>query len=231
MLGPMCGRFTLRHSETEVSEAFDALAPGLGLDVRYNIAPTQEIAIVRRREESGAGPPRELARARWGLLPGWVDDPDHFPTLINARAESAPTKPSFRDAFRRRRCLVPADGFYEWRKTGSGKQPYLIHRKDGGLFAFAGLWERWERGGRRIDSATILTTTPGDLLERLHDRMPAILPRDRWATWLDSELPAADAGRLLGPHEEDLEAFPVSRRVNSPAHDDAACVEPVEAGA
>jgi putative SOS response-associated peptidase YedK len=225
----MCGRYTLRHSQSDVSEAFDALGPELGLVPRFNIAPTQDIAAVRR--DPGGEPDRELVALRWGLLPGWVKDPDDFPTLINARAETAPTKPSFREAFRRRRCLIPADGFYEWKKTADGKQPWFIHRKDDGLFAFAGLWERWERDGRRVDSATILTTTPGELLERLHDRMPVILPDERWAAWLDPDLGSSEAEDLLGGDEEGLETFPVTRHVNSPANDDPACIRAAEPGA
>jgi len=225
MLGAMCGRFTLRHSEAEVSEAFDAMSPGLGLAPRFNIAPTQDVAVVR--PASGGGGGRELARVRWGLLPGWVDDPGDFPTLINARAESARTKPSFRGAFATRRCLVPADGFYEWKKTGSGKQPWFVRREGDRLFAFAGLWERWEREERRVDSATILTTAPGELLAELHDRMPVILPGESWSAWLDPELPAGEAEELLDAHEPaDLESYPVDRHVNSPRNDDPACVEP-----
>ncbi len=229
MLGAMCGRYTLRHSESDVSEAFDALGPELGLVPRFNIAPTQDIAVVR--PDAGEDARRELVAVRWGLLPGWVKDPDDFPTLINARAESAPAKPSFREAFRHRRCLVPADGFYEWTKTADAKQPWFIHREDDGLFAFAGLWERWERDGRRVDSATILTTTPGGLLERLHDRMPVILPGESWSAWLDPDLDAPEALRLLDSHEEGLEAFPVSRHVNSPSHDDPSCILAAEPGA
>lgn len=224
----MCGRYTLRHSESDISEAFAALGPELDLAPRFNIAPTQDIVVVRSAAGEEAG--RELVAVRWGLLPGWVKDPDDFPTLINARAESAPSKPSFREAFRRRRCLIPADGFYEWRKMPDGKQPWFIHREDDGLFAFAGLWERWERDDRRLDSATILTTSPGALLERLHDRMPAILPAESWSAWLDADLEAADAGRLVGSHEEGLEAIPVSRYVNSPAHDDPGCILAAEPG-
>jgi putative SOS response-associated peptidase YedK len=221
----MCGRFTLRHSESEISDAFDAVSPGLGLAPRFNIAPTQDIAVVR---PAAGGASRELATVRWGLLPGWVEDPADFPTLINARAESAPTKPSFREAFRRRRCLVPTDGFYEWKKLDGGKQPWFIRRRDDGLFAFAGLWERWEGEDRRVDSATILTTRPGELLGDLHDRMPVILPSESWATWLAPELAPTEADRLLRPHEEELEAYPVSRHVNSPAHEDPVCVQPLD---
>ncbi|HKK07671.1 MAG TPA: SOS response-associated peptidase, partial [Gemmatimonadota bacterium] len=207
----------------------DALSPGLGLGPRFNIAPTQDILVVRPSQGSDGG--RELARARWGLLPGWVDDPGDFPTLINARSESARTKPSFRDAFRSRRCLVPADGFYEWKKTGSGKQPWLVRRRDDRLFAFAGLWDRWERGDRRVDSATILTTSPSELLAFLHDRMPVILPEARWSAWMDPDLPAAEAEDLLVPYGgDDLEAYEVSRHVNSPTHDDPACVRPADDG-
>jgi putative SOS response-associated peptidase YedK len=205
---------------------------------RYNIAPTQDILVIRAEAKTGA---REAALLRWGLIPVWAKDPHSGPPLINARGETVAEKSTFRHALRRRRCLIPADGFFEWQQTPGvtsrgKKQPYLIHRADHGPLAFAGLWDSWiskgsrqSRGGAReplkIESCTIVTTAANATLAPLHDRMPVILsPRD-YERWLDPAVrePAAVAD-LLVPSDEELLAEPVSTHVNRVANDDSECV-------
>ncbi|MDP9122112.1 MAG: SOS response-associated peptidase [Acidobacteriota bacterium] len=224
----MCGRYTLSSPGEAVAELFDLLDVPPILP-RYNLAPTQEAAVVRVLVP---GAPRTLSLVRWGLVPYWADDPGIGNRMINARAEGIAGKPAFRHSFRKRRCLVAADGFYEWKKEGKGKQPYLIRRRDHRPFAFAGLWSRWqsrEGGSDPLDTFTIVTTTPNDLLRPVHDRMPAILERGHFALWLDPAV--EDAARLeplLAPASTDgWEAVPVSRMVNSPAHDQPDCIEPL----
>jgi putative SOS response-associated peptidase YedK len=217
----MCGRFTLRTPSHKLieqfgletakpSEPWDAIVP------RYNIAPSQTILAVR---PSPAG--RELVTMKWGFVPAWAPDPKG--AMINARSETAAAKPTFRDAFRKRRCLIPADGFYEWKKTGRRKEPYHIRVTDGGLFAFAGLWESWQ--GQ--DTCTILTTTANPLVAPLHDRMPVILDPEDYSRWLDSAAQTEELQTLLKPYpEEKLITTTVDLRVNSAAVDDAQCLAP-----
>lgn len=223
----MCGRFTLRTSPQAVADAFQLpLLPDLA--PRYNIAPTQTVAAVRAHATSSQ---RELALLHWGLVPRWAEDPSAGSRMINARSETLATKPAFREAFQQRRCLIPADGFFEWQKQGAKKQPYLIARPDGGLFAFAGLWESWGRDGLRIESCTIITTTANQVLEPLHDRMPVILPPQDYERWLDPERTnPADLVELLRPCPNDwLVTRPVSSKVNRAGLDSSACVEPAAA--
>jgi len=171
----MCGRFTLRAPASVVAEQF-ALFDVEPFTPRFNIAPSQSVAVVRITP-AAAEATRELAWLRWGLVPSWADDPAIGNRLINARAETAHQKPAFRAAFRRRRCLVPADGFYERRRTGSGKQPYFFRLRDDRPFAFAGLWESWEGvDNSAVESCTLLTTEPNELMRPIHNRMPVILP-------------------------------------------------------
>lgn len=232
----MCGRFTLETSISEVAGIFDAAAPDelADLPARYNIAPTQPILVVRgAAREAGAGADggsRELALVRWGLLPGWVEDPEDWPPLINARAETLDRKPAFEDAFRFRRCLVPADGFFEWRREGGGKQPYLVRARAEGPMTFAGLWERWVGPEGAVESCTIVTTDANELLRPIHDRMPAILDSTAGARWIDPHLriPDALAGLLRPFPSESLIAYPVSRAVNRADAEGPACVEPLE---
>ena len=194
---------------------------------RYNIAPTQQVAIVRLQDDV-----RRLALAHWGLLPSWAKDRKMAARLINARAETVAEKPSFRAAFATRRCLVPADGYYEWLAMKDGKQPYRLARRDGAPFAFAGLWERWiePEGGAHVESCTIITTAADDAVRPIHHRMPAILAPGDYAEWLGES--AVPRDRLLalvqGARSPDLVARPVSRRLNNPRNDDAACIAPVE---
>jgi putative SOS response-associated peptidase YedK len=192
----------------------------------FNVAPTQPVTAIRLGEGSGA---RAAAVLRWGLIPSWAEDPAIGNRMINAKAETAAEKPAFRQAFRRRRCLIAADGFYEWRKGPGAKQPFYIRMKGGAPFAFAGLWEHWEGEGSVIESCTILTTQPNDLVRPIHDRMPVILAPGDYAAWLDcgrTDLKALQA--LLRPHPAGaMEAWPVGPYVNNPRNNDARCIEPL----
>jgi len=194
---------------------------------RFNIAPTQPVAVVRS-SPSEPEHERELAWLRWGLIPGWAKDPSVGSRMINARAETAAEKPSYRAAFRRRRCLVVADGFYEWQRTGKRKQPYFIRMQDDRPFAFAGLWESWEGAAEGpVESCTLLTTEPNALVEPIHSRMPVILAEDDYARWLDPTIqePKAIASLVRPFPAEPMVAFAVSTYVNSPSRDDARCIE------
>lgn len=220
----MCGRYSLSASGEKLAEQFQ-LAEIPELAPRYNIAPTQEVAVVRQCAEG-----RQLALLRWGLIPSWAKDPSIGARMINARAETVAEKPAFRSAFVRRRCLVPADGFYEWKRTAGGKQPFFFQMRDGRPLAFAGLWEQWKSpDGGQIESYTILTTDANELLRPVHDRMPVILPPDAYDLWLDPDVQKPNVLlALLHPYpEEAMTAYPVSMRVNSPANDDPQCIAPV----
>ena len=239
----MCGRYTLRTSPAEVAKAF-RLAGIVDFPPRYNIAPTQKVfAIMAEAAEQDAARhaspqpdrdrephQRKFAPLHWGLIPSWAADPSVASRMINARAETVATKPAYRQAFARRRCLIVADGFYEWRKLGPGKQPYYIHLADGGPFAFAGLWEHWQRGELTIDSCTIITTAANALLATLHDRMPVILPPEQHDLWLDPAVTEfARVLPLLAQYPADEMALePVSTLVNSPRNDSPACLAPVD---
>lgn len=219
----MCGRFSLYHPEGDVIERFEVEEADYEFAPRYNVAPSQSIAAVVREGEG-----RELVGLKWGLVPSWAKDPAVGSRMINARAETLAEKPSYRRALASRRCLIPADGFYEWRKEARGlKQPMHIRRRDGGLFAFAGLWEEWKGpDGGLLRTATIVTVAPNELMRPIHDRMPAILTPEDEARWLDPRSGAAEALPLLRPYPEGaLEAFPVSRAVNSPSVNDPSLIE------
>ena len=218
----MCGRFALIVDASVLADVFD-VDPPQELQPRFNIAPTQTIPIVR----SGKERPRELALVRWGLVPSWAKDEKIGARMINARGETVAEKPSFRSAVKTRRCLIPADGFYEWVRTGEGKQPHFVHFGDARPFAFAGLWERWHKEpGEPLETCTIITTTPNELLTDLHHRMPVILPPDRYGEWLDPRpLVPERLQNLLVPHSaEGMEAYPVSTYVNRPANDCPECI-------
>ena len=213
----MCGRFSLTATPDDVRALF-AYIDLPNFPPRYNIAPTQPIATVRL--EHGE---RRFVLVRWGLVPSWVKDPASFSLLINARAETAAEKPSFRAAMRHHRCLIPASGFYEWRRTPEGKQPYWISPADGGLMAFAGLWDTWsDPDGGDIDTGAVLTTTANRMIGRIHHRMPAILMPEAFDDWLDTgNVMTRDVKKLLVPAPEDyLTAVPVSPRVNKVSNDD-----------
>lgn len=220
----MCGRFSLFVAQSTVEARFDAAA-SQPLDERYNIAPGDDVAVIRGDE------PDVIDQYEWGLLPRWVDDPDDWPYPINARAETIEEKPSFREAANQRRCLVIADGYYEWAGSRGTKQPYRITRGDDEPFAFAGLWDRWTSTDEERRTVTIVTTDANATVTPIHDRMPAILRRDDEPRWLDAGDPA-ERENLLDPYPDDdgLETFPVSRAVNDPANDTPAVVEPVDVG-
>ena len=222
----MCGRFTLFEPDKILAREF-GISDFPPRSPRYNIAPSQPVAAVRA---APAGTGRELALLRWGLIPSWSKDPAIGNRLINARAETAREKPSFRNAFRRHRCLIPANGFYEWQRRERGKQPYFVRMRDGRLFAFAGLWDRWENPGKDvIETCTILTTTANAILAPIHDRMPVILPAGEYDRWLDPSLkdPGSLAPLLVPFPPEEMLAFPVSPRVNAPSTDDEGCIAPL----
>jgi putative SOS response-associated peptidase YedK len=222
----MCGRFTLTTTPEEVARHF-GLDEIPALSPRFNIAPGQAIATIARDSE-GARP--ALALRRWGLIPAWAKDPKIGNRMINARVETVSEKPSFRSAFRKRRCLIPADGFFEWAARADGaKQPFQIALPGRRCFAIAGLWERWrDPEGASVESCTLLTTSANAKLKEVHDRMPVILDPADYATWLD--LQPGDEATLLrlarGAPAEALELQAVGRRVNDPRFDDAACLEP-----
>ncbi len=220
----MCGRYTLTTPVGELAEEFEITGPLPEVSLRYNVAPTQEVAAVLAEDDE-----RHLEVLRWGLIPSWADDPGIGSRMINARSETAAEKPSFRRAFKERRCLIVADGFYEWQKTNGGKQPFFIHMKGGRSFAFAGLWESWGKYREEIRSCTILTTEANHLVGEVHHRMPVILPAEDYGMWLDPDLQEVELLLdLLRPYPDDeMEAYPVSRFVNSPSNDDERCVEPV----
>ena len=218
----MCGRYNLIEDARALVDFF-TLDNSLEMLPRYNIAPSQDIPVVRQDREG-----RELSLLRWGLIPHWAKDHKIGYRMINARAETVAQKPSFRTAFRRRRCLIPATGFYEWKKVAGGKQPYNIRMKDGGLFAFAGLWERWKGGdGNLVESCTIIVTDANDLVRPVHERMPVILDPADYGTWLDPGLQEPARLRpLLVPHPSaGMDLYPVSSRVGSPANDDPQLVQ------
>lgn len=222
----MCGRYTLSQSEESIAAAFGITAIPKLLP-RYNIAPTQPVPTVLLRNESQ----RQLQLLHWGLIPSWAKDPRMGAKMINARAETIAEKPSFRSAFRRRRCLIVADGFYEWQRRDKRKQPYYFRVGAGELFAFAGLWEHWQNAaGDEIESCTIVTTDPNDLMQSIHDRMPVILHPQDYDRWLD---PATESSRLLEllrPFEaNEMQHYPVSLEVNNPRHDSPNCIQPVAA--
>ena len=217
----MCGRYTLSTPAGRLAEEFQ-LDSTVEIPPSYNIAPTQQVAAVL--EDEGG---RRLEMLRWGLVPSWADDPDIGARMINARSETAPEKPSFRRAFRGRRCLIAADGFYEWKREDGGKQPYYFRMQDGRPFAFAGLWESWDKGGGELLTCTILTTRANSVLQGIHDRMPVILPHDAYNAWLDPDADREELGELMIPYPgDDLETYPVSRFVNSPRNNDERCIEP-----
>ena len=223
----MCGRYSLTSAPEAMRQLFDLDGPLLNLEPRYNIAPTQDAPVIR----ANADGKRELAMLRWGLVPSWSKDgPDSGYSMHNARAETVADKPSFRGAFRDRRCLVPADGFYEWKKMGKEKQPFRFTMDDGAPFLFAGLWERWRRpDGSDLQSFTIIVTTSNTLVAGVHDRMPVILDREGAARWLAGGTRDAMLALLVPFPAERMAATPVSKRVNSPANDDRSIIEPVSA--
>jgi putative SOS response-associated peptidase YedK len=220
----MCGRYTIIASP-EALRALFGYEEQPNFPPRYNVAPTQPIAIVRLVDGK-----RHFALVRWGLLPSWVKDPKTFTLLINARGESAAEKPAFRAAMKRRRCLIPADGFYEWQAAGERKRPFYVHAKSGAPLAFAGLWETWTGpNGEELETAAIVTTTANRTLKPIHDRMPVIVPPEAFDLWLDgAAVDATTAAALIASAPDNLlEAYEISTAVNRTANDDPKLLEPV----
>lgn len=219
----MCGRFTLTIDPGELQELFPSVVIPTGMQPRFNIAPSQPIAVISSED------PKILTFYQWGLVPSWAKDMQVGNKMINARAETLAEKPSFRNAFRRRRCLILADGFYEWKVTGNTKQPMYIYLQDHQPFAFAGLWEHWHApDGSELKSCAIITTQPNKLMADIHNRMPVILSPESYDKWLDTT--SQDfrfLNSLLVPYANtDMKAHPVSRLVNSPNHDQPECILP-----
>jgi putative SOS response-associated peptidase YedK len=219
----MCGRYRLSRRKQIIEEHFDVSGEE-DWSPRYNIAPTQPVPVIRKHPKTG----RELSLLRWGLIPSWAADPSMGFKTINARSETVTTTASFSGPFRSQRCLIPANGFYEWKRNGKTKQPYCFEVGDGRVFAFAGLWDTWKNpNGEAIHTCAILTTTPNALLAEIHDRMPVILnPRD-YDLWLNSGRTEAML-QLLRPYSGQMRGFPVSTRLNYVQNDDAECAVPVE---
>jgi len=218
----MCGRFT-QSALDRYAEYFNASA-GVLSHPNYNVTPSQQIVVCRRSEIGW----RELSLFRWGLIPHWAKDPRTGYNMANARSETVADKPAYRDAFKNRRCLIPSDGFYEWKPGKPRKQPYFIHRKDGAPFAFAGLWEHWELEDLKIDSCTIIVTQANKLITPIHDRMPVILAQADFDRWLDPAQDKEDLLSLLKPYpENELEAYPVGLAVNKPTNNGPELIERV----
>jgi putative SOS response-associated peptidase YedK len=227
----MCGRYTIR-SLPPIEQLFHVqFPPEMHFAPRFNVAPTQEVPVVwvSRKDERTE---RRGGLMRWGLIPSWAKDASIGNRMINARAESVTQKPAFRNAFARRRCLVPADGFYEWKKLDAKtKQPYFIHLADDRPFAFGGMWEYWrdEEAGpddQGIRSFTILTTEANEMVAGLHDRMPVIIAPEDFERWLDPSVPPEKVKDLLRPYPaEEMDLYPISRKVNSPKNDDPDCID------
>ena len=224
----MCGRYTRKE---EIQALLDVLQAIINCDLspRYNIAPSQMVACIRHAPVNGH---RECVLLKWGLIPSWAKDASIGYKMINARAETVAEKPSFRKAFKHQRCLVIADGFYEWKREGKVKQPYYIRFKDKRPFAFAGLWESWKdktkEDGSQIDSCTIITTEADEFMQSIHHRMPVILQSDNYDAWLDPTIQEASllTPLLLPNPSDEMEAFPISTRVNNPRFDGPQCIEP-----
>jgi putative SOS response-associated peptidase YedK len=222
----MCGRYTLAVEAAEVMEDFDLMGTPLGWKPRYNVAPTQAVAVIT------ALSPAKLDFMKWGLVPSWAKDIEIGNRLINARSETISEKPAFRGAFKYRRCLILADGFYEWQRIeGKRTTPYYIQRADHKLFAFAGIWEHWQsKMGDELLSCSIITCAPNELMAPIHDRMPVILDKDSYASWIEQK-PGANPKDLLVPYPaEKMSAFPVSRIVNDPKNDVPQCILPASEG-
>lgn len=216
----MCGRYVLSATPEQLQQEFN-LAELPTIESRYNIAPSQPMAIITNDA------PQEVTLVKWGLVPHWSKDPAIGNKMINARSETAAEKPSFRTSFKYRRCLIPASGFYEWKKTDNGKVPQYIYLQDEPVFSFAGLWSVWtDPEGGELWTATILTTDANDKMKSLHDRMPVILPRESRELWLDKEADPAALQSLMKPYDKGtIEYYPVSKAVNKPANDNPTLIE------
>lgn len=222
----MCGRFTLHTSESRIREALGLEhSDPIGLKPRYNIAPSQDIPIVRDTDSG-----RTLSMAQWGLVPHWWKEPKNKYSTINARIETVAEKPTYRTSFKQQRCLIPADGFYEWKSVNKKKIPHYIRMRDGGVFAFAGLWDHWEGKDQVFDSCSIIVMPANEIMKQLHERMPAIIAPAHYDAWLDSRMSDKEEimGYLNSAPSSQLKPYPVSPWVNSPKHDDVRCIQAVQ---
>ena len=225
----MCGRFALATDENAIVEEFSLqttfLPPTIELAPRYNIAPSQPILTIYQNTNKD----RQATHFQWGLVPSWAKEAKIGAKMINARSETVAEKPSFRAAFKRRRCIIPASGFYEWQKTADSKQPIYIHPQDAAHFAFAGLWERWQSpDGSILQTCTILTTRPNELMTPIHNRMPVILEPEDYADWLEPEEKPQLGLHLLRPFPaERMATYPVSKLVNNPRNESPDCIVPL----
>jgi putative SOS response-associated peptidase YedK len=223
----VCNRYRLTHSKEYLAERFEAADDAIEERPRYNIAPTQPVLTVRKENDKKS---RHFTTMRWGLIPSWAKDMSIGTKTLNARSETVTRTPAFRDSILTKRCLIPADGFYEWRKMGSVKQPYCFEVGEGEVFAFAGLWAEWTSpDGEIIESCTVLTTTPNSLVADLHNRMPVIVPSEKYDLWLDPDVTDFKAIRdILKPYDANLmRLYPVNRKLNNSNNDDAESASPV----
>lgn len=224
----MCGRYAAAKDMATLVEEFEVVRPAEEqLPADYNVAPSKHVYMVVDRPEDD-GVQRQLRVAKWGLVPSWAKDPKIGNRLINARVETAAEKPSFRRAWAKRRCLLPADGYFEWYAGEGPKQPFFIHREDGASLAMAGLYEFWKQDDDWLVTACVLTTDAPDALGRIHDRMPVLVPKQNWSAWLDPDAPPAD-GLVVPALATGLEAYPVSREVNNVRNNGPELIEPVAA--
>jgi putative SOS response-associated peptidase YedK len=224
----MCGRYRLSRRGRIIEEQFDSSWDEADWVPRYNIAPTQTVPVIRQRPKE---PIRVVSLMKWGLIPSWAKDPSVAASMINARSETAHEKPAFRDALKSRRCLIPVDGFYEWQRRTTTKQPFCFEVNDGELFAFAGIWEGWkDPNGGRLRSCSILTTTANAVTSAIHDRMPVILDSNNYDLWLDPGMQNVGAVcELLKPYDAGMmRCYPVGTRINHVANDDEECSRPIE---
>jgi putative SOS response-associated peptidase YedK len=224
----MCGRYRLSRRKQLIEEHFDTSPWDEDWNPRYNIAPTQPVPVIRQHPKE---PVRQISNMHWGLIPHWAKDASGAASTINARSETAAEKPAFRDPIKFRRCLIPADAFYEWSRSATSKQPYCFEVNDGELFAFAGLWDGWKNAeGQWIKTFSILTTIPNAVTSAVHDRMPVILDPDSYDVWLDPGMTNVQViSELLKPYDARLmRCYPVSARINRVANDDEECSRPVE---
>lgn len=224
----MCGRYRLSRRKQLIEEYFEAAPWHDDWSPRFNVAPTQPVPVIRQHPKE---PIRQISRMRWGLVPHWASDPSIATATINAKSETAATKPAFRDPLKLRRCLIPADGFYEWKRSVTSKQPYCFEVCEGELFAFAGLWDGWKDStGQWVKTCSILTTVPNAVTATVHDRMPVILDRGGYDLWLDPGMQdVAALSELLKPYDARLmRCYPVGNRVNYVGNDDEECSRPVE---
>lgn len=224
----MCGRYRLSRRKQVIEEYFETTPWHDDWSPRFNVAPMQPVPVIRQHPKERI---RQISSMRWGLVPHWATDPSIATATINAKSETAATKPAFRDPLKLRRCLIPADGFYEWKRAVASKQPYCFEVREGELFAFAGLWDGWkDSAGRWVKTCSILTTVPNAVTATVHDRMPVILDRPSYDLWLDPGMQdVAALSELLKPYDARLmRCYPVGNRVNYVGCDDEECSQPVE---